>query len=1398
MNIQNLLTQLKNVGAKLKMDNGRLSVAAPKGVLTKELHRALKEHKRELLDRLSIHDNESDTLALLHQIEANREEMYSTYPLSDLQTGFLVGDSSFMEYHVRPHYYMELTYKRLDVERYEVAWHKALLRHLGSISVVTKEANLKPLDNIPPMNFTVHDLRELPRKVVEERLLEIRERIKREELPLDKWPWFGLEISMINQDIARVHFNNNNFFSDGPGTQKLLATVDLLYQDPNRQLPKIEITFRDCVLALEYLERGELGERSKKYWMDRIPKLPSPPAVPNIKNDERCKRSKMNRRVSVHNADIWKSFKANAVKLGLTPTAAITAVYVEILAYWSNSVHFIINNMVTHRFPLHPHIKQVIGNFASLYPLEIDHRDSRSFIERAQRLKDQLVADMKHLYWPGMKVMQEYNRLHGYPGKAPCPYVNGSGLFMAPVTKEGYRWLETPQTLLDHQYWELEDGGLYIVWDVLEEYYPENLIDHMLEKYNGLLRNLADDDEYWYESQLISLPVQQEIKRIEVNETTKPASNMGLHEPIRQSAFEYGERIAVSTPKEKISFAELYQKANAIGYALSKICTQQDQLIPVIYKKGVNQIVAMVAILESGAAYVPIDTDLPDERLSYLLYNTQAKIAITEKEFLRSKLWPKDIKILCQENFDTKKFSRSETTSRSFERALAYVIYTSGSTGKPKGVMIEHKSALNTILDINQRFNVGSDDKVFGISSYSFDLSVYDVFGALAAGATLVLPDETESHAPGRWLSIMKENRVTIWNSVPALMQLMVDEQEATSTILPDLRLVLLSGDWIPLNLPERIKKVSPNAEVISLGGATEASIWSIFYKINAIQAEWQSIPYGKPLSNQGWKVLSDNHSECPDWVPGSLYISGVGLARGYWDNPRKTEESFIIDPKTNIRLYKTGDMGRYLPDGNIEFLGRKDFQVKIQGFRVELGEIEANLLLHENVKEVVVLAEGENGPGKRLVAYVVPQNYVEDINNEEIYRTFLKKKLPPYMVPPVIISLKELPITANGKIDRKSLLSYSVAKNHIHVEAKMQIAPRNSTEESLVKIWEDLLDIHPIGVRDDFFGLGGQSFTAVRMLAKIDQEFGKMLNLATILEGRTIESLADKLKNDCEENPKKISPLVKIRTNVRGTPIFFVHPAGGNVLCYRELAGYLRHPFYGLQAIGLDGKQKPITSIERMADIYLKAIMEKHQVEPCILGGWSSGGIIAFEIARRMEDIGRNVKCVIQLDSPAPLLHGEVSNGRLALWFLEDLNEEIPIDRFTIEELERVGPAKQLSYLIDEIGGLKSGLTSTALSPVFEVFKAVVLATRKYMAGQIDSDILVIKALDGRVSEFMQHPALEDPDWGWSSFTRGKVINYSVQGSHYTVLSQKNMRFIADKIMERIGEKDEGRSTGE
>jgi amino acid adenylation domain-containing protein/thioester reductase-like protein len=595
------------------------------------------------------------------------------------------------------------------------------------------------------------------------------------------------------------------------------------------------------------------------------------------------------------------------------------------------------------------------------------------------------------------------------------------------------------------------------------------------------------------------------------------SSYTSIHQLVEHQAAQTPDAIAVTFQDQRLTYQQLNEKANQVAHYLQTLGVQSETFVGVCIERSFEMVIALLGILKAGGAYVPLDPSYPSERIAFMIEDSQLPILLTQTYLHQSIPQHKGLTIFVDAIWDEiDQYPTDNTSSGVQPNHLAYAIYTSGSTGKPKGVLIEHQGAVNTILDINERFGVGPQDRVLAICSLNFDLSVYDIFGLLAAGGTIVLPKPAIAPDLDHWVDLMNREHITLWNSAPPVMQMLTGYLEKSNYSLPNsLRLVLLSGDWIPLALPDSIRKSivgeDHSVEIISLGGATEASIWSIFYPICQIDPTWKSIPYGKPLTNQSFHILDDHLKTLPEGTVGELYIGGLGVARGYLNRPDLNATKFVYDPagqSANGRLYRTGDLGRYLSDGNIEFLGRIDHQVKIRGFRVELGEIEALLAEHQNVNQVIVVTREDVSSNKQIVAYVVMAAKLQRQNLQvttKILRNYLKQKLPEYMVPAAIVALEAFPLTPNGKIDRRAL---PVPKWGVEEEGNY-VAPNTSTEIKLTKIWAQFLGVEPISIHDTFASLGGHSLLLVQLISQINEAFLVEMSLICFLENTSIFGLA-------------------------------------------------------------------------------------------------------------------------------------------------------------------------------------------------------------------------------------------------------------------------------------------------
>ncbi|SHM11856.1 non-ribosomal peptide synthetase [Actinacidiphila paucisporea] len=1377
--VPNLLAELAGAGVRLRLvDDARLEVSAPKGSLRADLRDRIVRHKPELIEWLAglADTGAGDLPVITHDAAALREP----FAPSDLQTSFIIGSREGFEHHVRPHQYMEWEFAELDPARYEAALNQVLRRQRKDLVVVRDDLRLQAVGDDPaPVKVTVSDLAGMTREAAEAEIARVRAAMERHEPDISRWPWVEAHISRYGDGRARLHWNNNNLFSDAPGTMGFLANVMRAYDDPASVRDDLEIGYRDCVLALAELEESPEGRAAERYWRERIPGWPEAPAVPLAAGADLRRRSLLVRRELLFPADLWARLRGKAEARGLTKTNVVLAAHAELLSYWSGSRHFLINNMITHRVPLHPQIGQVLGNFASLYPLEADWRHDEPFTARARRLQSQVISDVEHSQWSGVKVLQALNSARRTPGRAVCPFAVGSALFVGATERPDYSTLETPQVRFDCEFWELPDGSLWVVWDVIEEMFPEGLIDAMEEGYRTALTALADGDAAWEAPGLDLLPADQRAQRAL---PAPPATPVGgfLHDALPARAAQAPGAPAVIADGATLTYAELQARSAELAARLRAGGVTDGARVAVVLPKGPDQIVAVFAALAAGAAYVPMDPGWPEDRIGYLLGDIEAAAVLTGEDRLAAMASLTGAPVLpVTPPGGAEPAAASAGGGDRTPADLAYVIYTSGSTGRPKGVMLDHRGPLNTVRDINSRFGIGPDDVVFGISSLCFDLSVYDVFGTAAAGAALVLPTASAAD-PGAWLDLVGRHGVTVWNSVPAIMQLFTEAAEAAGATFPQLRTVLLSGDWIPVQLPDRIRRIAPNARVVSLGGATEASIWSICHPVDHVDPEWTSIPYGRPLAGQSWHILDDLGRDAPTWVPGHLYIGGAGLALGYLGDQAKTDAAFVTHPRTGERVYRTGDLGRHLPDGTIEFLGRADFQVKIQGFRVEPGEVEQTLLEHPDVAQAAVVARS-TGSGKQLAAYVVghPDAAPDGALTSAALRDFAARCLPSYLVPAHITVLPALPLTANGKLDRRALEALGPADEGGGAE---HVAPRTPAEAAIAEVWAQTLEAERVGVHDDFFDLGGQSFAALRVIERLAATTGRRIPLGVLLEQRTVAGLARWL----ETAQPQWSPLVRLTHRPSGTPWFLVHPAGGNVLCYEKLADLLDAPVHAFQAPTPSSGGGPLDKVEDFAGHYLEALLAVQPHGPYRLGGWSSGGVIAFELAHLLEARGESVERLAVLDSPSPTVPRALDDTRLLLWFVEDLGLGFRAATVAEDEVLRLAALpdpRALAEVLALAGAAAAGIDPASLADPLAVFRGVVRACNSYAAPTVAADLVVVRAGQGEVGEFAGHPAAAAPDWGWAALTSGSVTGATVPATHYTLLTPRHAAAVAEAI---------------
>ncbi len=918
----------------------------------------LMKEKRET--RLEIEDSS------LPEVTFDPQHRFDPFPMTDIQQSYWIGRSGAYDLgEVGVHCYFEMDCERLDVHRLEKAWNDLMERHEVMRAVMMDDGkNQRILEKVPYYEIKVQTHKN--EQEAEQEMRELRSQMAKHVFDATKWPLFDVRVSELGTEKSRLHLSFDNIVFDGFSIFRLFHEWKLCYEKEGQELPEIRGSFRDYVLAAEKLKQTDLYQKQLDYWKKRVETMPPAPQLPVL--DEKDRRGQGFTRFEMRLTEKEREqIKRNVVRYHLTDTVVFLTAYALVLGRYSKSQHFTLNLTRFQKLPLYEGVEQLIGDFTTLTLLEVDLSLGTTFLERCRAVQEQLLTDMKNALVSGVVVEREWQRLQKAQGVSmPVVFTSGFGVNSERNSANKafgeivYGESQTPQVWLDHQISE-QSGQLFLSWDAVCGLFPERFVEAMFESYQELIHKLSEQKNWESNEDLIS---SEEVERIRKNTwESQKITGETLITLYEKSVKNHADRIAIETTGEKITYADCDEQVKGLSAKLIRLSVKRGDVVAILMEKGIAQVYAALAIMKAGAAYLPVDARNPVQRIRSILSQANAKLILSERartEELKDQLAEWSVfdtwELLADKEDDGVEYPVASDSD------LAYVIFTSGSTGMPKGVMIDHRGAVNTILDVNARFGVTQQDASIFISNLNFDLSVYDIFGMLAAGGKIVIPDADKVKEPSHWIKLLLEKKITVWNSVPAFMQMFSDYKDDRKEQLGNtLRLILMSGDWIPVALPNRLKEVFRGVTVISLGGATEASIWSNYFVIpDRVPKDWKSIPYGKPLANQRFYVLNELMEPCPVWVTGELYIGGTGVAKGYYGDEERTQKAFIPYGSQKEILYRTGDLGRYREDDNIEFLGREDHQIKKNGHRIECGEIEAQIRSIDGVEDVVVTADKE------------------------------------------------------------------------------------------------------------------------------------------------------------------------------------------------------------------------------------------------------------------------------------------------------------------------------------------------------------------------------------------------------------------------------------------------------
>lgn len=1163
--------------------------------------------------------------------------------------------------------------------------------------------------------------------------------------------------------------NFHHIVADGWSIGVLIREIGILYkaflEKQPSPLPDLPIQYADFAEWQREWLQGEIVENQLSYWRQQLQditklNLPTDRARPVIQTYN-GRRQFLNLPPALSKNINYLSQQEN-VTLFMTLLAAF-----KILLYrYTGQENIAVGSPIANRN--RSEIEGLIGFFVNSLVLRTDLSENPTFRELLHRVKEATIEAYARQDLPFEKLVEE---LHPERDLSRNPLFQVSfSLQNTPI--EVLSLPELTLSLLEfdpgtakldiefHLWQDLENIKGEVIYST--DLFDDATITRMVGHYQTLLAGIVANPE----RRISELPLLTNAEREEIlidwNYTTSSSGSIAFFHQLFEAQVEQNpDAIAIGFENQHLTYRELNIRANQLARHLQKLGVIPDTLVGILLERSINTIVAILAIHKAGGAYLPLDPTYPQKRLDFMLQDAGVSILLTNSSQITHHSLPianvicldKEWKIISQ-------YSQQNPTSKLTPENLAYVIYTSGSTGKPKGVQIQHRGLSNLALAQKDIFNIQPHHRILQFASLSFDASIFEIVMALSTGATLYLANK-ESLLPGQPLiKLLRDKEITHVTLPPAVLSVLPKVK------LPALETIICAGEICSQDI---VKKWANDRQFFNAYGPTEVTVWAT---IAEIKDDSRKPPIGRPIPNAQVYILDKNLQLVPVGIPGELYVGGHGVAKGYINLPELTRNQFIeTDFLPGRRLYKTGDLGRYFPDGNIEFLGRIDEQVKIRGFRIELGEIEALLSQHPAVKKSIVIVQEKAPENQQLVAYIVPQKQVAIA--PQIWRDFLKNKLPDYMIPSAFVTLDSLPLTPNGKVDRRHLTSIDISRSQ--VIDKTSVSPRNSTEAALAKIWSEVLRIEQVSVSDNFFDLGGDSLLAIRVMDKIEKHFNREISLSTLFLNPTVEGLANSLRTKIK--PLAWSPLVTIQPKGSNPPFFCVHPVFGVVFPYYELAYNLgkNQPFYGLQPLGIDGKKSPLTSIEDMASYYIKALRVVQPIGPYFLGGWSFGGLVALEMAQQLEKAGDKVALLAIIDTLAP-----VSGNKISFWhglkflfstairyvwpFLIDyVYLLVPFDNKKRKDM----PQESRRRILKE-------LTS---SSIFRVFQANSKAAIAYVPKVYPGKITLFKSSEhGIINE-------RNPTMGWSKLAESGVKVNLVPGNHLTMLRKPNVQVLAEQL---------------
>jgi amino acid adenylation domain-containing protein len=1166
-------------------------------------------------------------------------------------------------------------------------------------------------------------------------------------------------------------------------------------------LPELSVQYADFAVWQRRQQGVEARTADVEYWRRQLAGAPEHLELPT----ERPRGARSGGAGAVATARWSPGLAEDVVELaaveGVTPYMVLLAAFATVLARYSGATEVVVGSPVAGR--ARPELDPLIGCFINTLPIRTDLSGEPTFRELLARVRRTTLDAYEHQWLSFDQIVEVVQPRRG-TGDTPVFQVMFS-LDNTPTAAVGPGLLDLvfleprrEQVKYDlNMTASLGADSLHVVVEHRTDLYGPGWVTRFLHHFRTLLTAaVLDPDRAVTELPLLT-PAERRQLLTEWNDTVVDfPSAVALPELLRRQVASTPQAVALTSGSAELTYRQLWTRVEVLARRLARVGVRRGDRVGLCLQRSPELVVAILAVLEAGAAYVPLDPDHPAERLAFMLTDAEVRLVLTHRA-ARSvvpasaetvlelddlggggKVGEGDEAGVVGRGGAGRRPGTAPQQDRPGPGDPAYVIYTSGSTGRPKGVVNTHRGIVNRLSWMQRAFDLGADDAVLHKTPYSFDVSVWEFLWPLMTGARLVVADPAAHKDAAALAAVIRRQQVTTVHFVPSMLQVFLEAVDLATC--PSLRRVVCSGEALPAELARRFHSSGSSAELHNLYGPTEAAIDVSHWHCRP-EDTGPSVPIGRPIDNTRLYVLDPKGEPVPIGVPGELVIGGVQVAAGYVGRPELTAERFVPDPFAaagdgwGATLYRTGDLARWRPDGALEFVGRRDHQVKLRGFRIELGEVEVAVRELEGVQDALVTTIGD-----RLICYVVGDR--QQLSGARL-REQVSLRLPEYMVPSLVVWLESIPLTANGKADRSAL----PAPEEGALRPADRIAARDGLEVELVSLWEELLGVSPIGVADDFFALGGSSLQVIRMLGRVTRRYGVELPVAVMFAGgATVERLAVEIRHG--DLPRRWSPVVAIRSSGDPPPLFCLPPAVGNALSYVDLARHLpsEQPVYALQAAGLDPGQEPFADLAEAAAAYSAAIRDIQREGPYHLVGYCVGSVVAVAVAQRLAAEGAEIGLLAVLDGGPPSLDNgfaDADDAEIAAWFAWELgraaNRMLRVDPHDLRGLGPDGITRGVLEQAIAEDVLPADTAVPQLQRLMATFTAGVRAVRSSVLPPYPGPVVAFRAAD--------EPPENSPFQRLETLVAGGLSVSEVPGDHYTMMRPPNVEVLATGLAAAI-----------